>query len=113
MLRGQLVRFGRSHHANLAFEFFDKQAGAQFVVIDVGGENDRALRCGQLVQEIFSLEFVSKRCSKEFEDGGVCQRPGEIVERAKRAQIVHEGEEPGRIMASRRWTVFARRPGEK
>src|SRR5204862_2758084 len=68
---------------------------------------------GQLVQEIFSLEFVSKRRSQGSEDGGVCQRPGEIVERAKRGQIVHEGEEPGRIMASRRWTVFARRAGEK
>ena len=42
------------------------------------------------VQEIFSLEFMGKRRSKESEDGGVYQRPGEIVERAKRPQIVHQ-----------------------
>jgi len=113
MLRGQLVRFGRSHHANLAFEFFDKQAGAQFVVIHVGGENDRALRCGQLVQEIFSLEFVSKRCSKEFEDGGVCQRPGEIVERAKRPQIVHDWRRTRQNNGELAVDCFAPRPGQK
>jgi hypothetical protein len=44
MLRAQIIRFGRSRHANLAFEFFDKQASAQFVVTHVGGENDRAFR---------------------------------------------------------------------
>jgi hypothetical protein len=113
MLRGQIIRFGPSHHANLAFEFFDKQASAQFVVTHVGGQNDRALRCGQLVQEIFSLEFISKRCSKESEDGGVCQRLGEIVERAKRPQIVHERRRTRQNNGELEVDCFARRPGQK
>jgi hypothetical protein len=113
MLRGQLIRFGRSHHANLAFEFFDKQAGAQFVVTHVGGENDRALRCGQFVQEIFSLEFVSKLRSKESDDGGVCQHPGEIVERAKRPQIVHQRRRTRENNGELAVDCFAPRPGQK
>jgi hypothetical protein len=113
MFRAQIIRFGRSRHANLAFEFFDKQASAQFVVTHVGGENDRALRCGQLVQEIFSLEFVSKLRSQESEDGGVCQRLGEIVERAKRPQIVHERRRTRQNNGERRWTVWRAGPAKR
>jgi hypothetical protein len=77
------------------------------------GQNDRALRCGQLVQEIFSLEFISERCSKESEDGGVCQRLGEIVERAKRPQIVHERRRTRQNNGELEVDCFARRPGQK
>jgi len=42
-----------------------------------------------------------------------CQGPGEIVERAKRPQIVMSGEEPGRIMASWRRTVLRAGPAKR
>jgi len=105
-------RFGRSHYANLAFEFFDKQAGAQFVITHVGGENDRTVRGSQLVQKIFSLEFVSRRRSQESEDGGVsgsrrncrtCETSADSHERRRTRQ------NNGELEAD----CFARRPGQK
>ena len=61
----------------------------------------------------FLPQFVSKLRSKESEDGGVCQRPGEIVERAKRPQIVHQRRRTRQNNGELAVDCFARRPGQK
>ncbi|MEY2555637.1 MAG: hypothetical protein QOF93_781, partial [Verrucomicrobiota bacterium] len=109
MLGGERIRLWRADHSDLAMEFFSKQRRAQIVNAHVRGQNDSAFRRGQLIQEPCALEFVPKPSLRHPIGSGIGQRPSEIREHPKDAQVISDSPRTGTNQAQISQQCLARR----
>ena len=89
MFRGLPIRLGRADHADFAIAFLGEQRRTQIVISHVGGQDDRALRGRELIEPLRASDLVGELFPVQFVDRGFGNRPREIGERPKSAEMIH------------------------